>query len=206
MPSIAIDPFKQLKTACVEKWINSGSTSSYQSECLSYFKSPNSNSIDIDSFIAGCDSLMSPHFSRDICQQIFNNIDRDRKLDDAGNYTISYTEFIQKFQPMLSSSRRKIVDNLFKSIDTSKQADRSNPVITLNDFMIRYDISPNDTTNIDKIKEHITTVFGSYNVDDGIRKISIINGERINDITSIEQDYIHRVYQLLQRYVIAVYS
>jgi hypothetical protein len=124
---------------------------------------------------------MMPRFSMDVCKTIFDNIDRNR------GGTINYDEFLQKFQPMLSSSRRKIVDGKFSWLDTSKQADRSNPVITVNDFMIRYDISPNDKTNIDNIKKHITTVLGNYNVDDGIRKISIINGERIIDITSIEQ-------------------
>ena len=175
--SALVDHLKQLKSACVSKWISDGYAKSYQDTCVSYFSDPVSDTITPKSFIAGCMSIV-PQFSKSECQSIFKTIDGNR------DGSISYEEFSRKFQPMLSSSRRKFVSNFFDSLDTSKPADRSNPVITVADIQLpklltessnEY-ISKQNALNLAKLRKHILTVLGNYNLN------TVVNTET-NEIT-----------------------
>jgi Ca2+-binding EF-hand superfamily protein len=178
----SVDPFKQLKAACISKWLSGSFATSYINACFSYFSDPSSivGKIDKASFTNGCKSIMPNTFTDDVWIAIFNNIDKNRSGD------ISYEEFSIKFQPMLSSKRRGLVSYAFDNLDTSKPADRSNPIIDVADISLpKYKSigqSYHDARNLENLKilkKHIMTVLGKYNVntviyDGQVRKATIV--------------------------------
>ena len=179
-------PFKQLKAACISKWLSGSFTTSYINACFSYFSDPSSivGKIDQASFTNGCKSIMPHTFTDDVWIDIFNNIDKNRSDD------ISYEELSIKFQPMLSSKRRVFVSYVFDSLDTSKPADRSNPIIDVADISLpKYksiDQSVRDASNLGKLKRHIMTVLGNYNVNTAVTCSDYTDG-RIKDHTYDEK-------------------
>ena len=174
-----VDLLKQLKSACVSKWISDGYKNSYQKTCLSYFHDSSQGKITKDSFKAGCKSIM-PHFSETECNEIFIMVDCKGKICDDN---ISSDDFFRKFQQALPKSRYDFVKKTFDKLDTSKSTDKSNGVITVADLLLLQildpkscveDIATQNAVNLAKIKNHISTVFGNYNIN------TIINKE-IND-------------------------